>query len=254
MAAPPVNLRGKVACVTGGGTGLGRAIARALAEAGADLAIIGRRPEPLAETAKACEAYGVRARPAVCDITDSGRVDALFDQIQSELGGPHILINNAGISRQSPILELENENWDDTLATNLSAVFYCCRAAGRFMVPAREGKVINIGSSAGSRGRPNQVAYAATKAGISGFTKALAVEWAPYNIQVNCLAPGRFATEMTRARIGDKEANEWFLRTVPMNRNPEPEEIQGLALFLASDQSSFMTGQTIYLDGGSSAI
>lgn len=254
MTAPPVNLSGKVACVTGGGSGLGRAMALALAGAGADVVLAGRRPEPLAETAKACEALGVQALPAVCDITDSDRVDALFEQIHEELGGPHILINNAGISRQSPILEFENENWDDTLAINLSAVFYCCRAAGRFMVPAREGKIVNIGSSAGSRGRPNQVAYAATKAGITGFTKALAVEWAPHNIQVNCLAPGRFATEMTLSRIADKEANERFLRTVPLNRYPEPEEIQGLALFLASGQSSFMTGQTIHLDGGSSSL
>ncbi|MEE9276081.1 MAG: 3-oxoacyl-ACP reductase FabG [bacterium] len=254
MPAPAADLSGKTACVTGGGRGLGRAIALALAGAGADLALIGRSAEPLAETARDCEALGVRARPAVCDVTVRPQVDALFAQIHKELGGPHILVNNAGTSRQSPILDFTDENWQATLDLNLSAVFYCCRAAGRYMVPAREGKVINIGSSAGSRGRPNQVAYAATKAGIMGFTKALAVEWAPHNIQVNCLAPGRFNTEMTRSRIEDEEANERFLRMTPMGRVPEIGEIGGLILFLAGPGSGFMTGQAVHLDGGSSAL
>lgn len=254
MAASGVDLSGKTAIVTGGGQGLGRAMAAALAGAGAGVVLVGRNPETLAASAKECEALGAQARPAVCDVTDRPRVEALVDQVAKELGGPHILINNAAVSLPSPIGEMSDEIWLDTLGTNLTGAFYFCRAAGRHMISAGGGKVINIGSSAGSRGRPNQVAYAASKAGVMGFTKALAVEWAPHNIQVNCLAPGRFLTPMAKERIEDKEQSERFLRMVPQKRYGEPSEIQGLALYLSGPQSDFMTGQIIHLDGGSSAL
>lgn len=254
MPSPGVDLSGKTACVTGAGGGLGRAMAEALAGAGADIVLAGRNPETLSDAAAACESAGVKARPAVCDVTDRPRVDALFEQIHKELGGPHILINSAGVSLPSPIGEMTDEKWYLSIGTNLTAVFYLCRAAGRYMVPAGGGKVINIGSSAGSRGRPNQVAYAASKAGLAGFTKALAVEWAPHNIQVNCLSPGRFVTPLTESRIADAEQSENFLRMVPQKRYGDPEEIKGLALYLASAQSDFMTGQNLHLDGGSAAL
>jgi 2-deoxy-D-gluconate 3-dehydrogenase len=249
-----VDLSGKIAIVTGGGQGLGRAMAAALAGAGAGVVVVGRNPEKLAEAAKECEALGAEARPAVCDVTDRPRVEGLIVQVAKELGGPHILINNAAVSLPSPIGEMSDELWLNTLGMNISGAFYFCRAAGRHMIPGGGGKVINIGSSAGSRGRPNQVAYAASKAGVIGFTKALAVEWAPHNIQVNCLAPGRFRTPLTEDRIADEEQSEKFLRMVPQQRYGEPSEIQGLALYLSGPQSDFMTGQLIHLDGGSSAL
>ncbi len=254
MTSPGVNLSGKTACITGGGQGLGAMMATALAEAGADLVLIGRRPGPMAETAKECEKFGVQVRPAVCDVTDSERVNALFEQVNKELGGPHILINNAGVSLPSPILDMTNEIWHQTIDLNLSGMFYCCRAAVRFMLEAGEGKIVNLGSGAGSRGRPNQVAYAASKAGVRGFTEALAVELAEKNIQVNSIAPGRFPTPMTVDRIEDTAQSEEFLRLVPMKRYGELEEIRPLVVYLCGPQSDYMTGQTIYLDGGSSAL
>lgn len=254
MTSPGVNLSGKTACITGGGQGLGAMMATALAEAGADLVLIGRRPGPMAETAKECEKFGVQVRPAVCDVTDSERVNALFEQVNKELGGPHILINNAGVSLPSPILEMTNEIWHQTIDLNLSGMFYCCRAAVRFMLEAGEGKIVNLGSGAGSRGRPNQVAYAASKAGVRGFTEALAVELAEKNIQVNSIAPGRFPTPMTVDRIEDTAQSEEFLRLVPMKRYGELEEIRPLVVYLCGPQSDYMTGQSIYLDGGSSAL
>lgn len=254
MASPGVDLSGKTACVTGGGQGLGAAITLALAEAGADVALVGRRPEPMAEIAGKCEKSGVRARPAVCDVTDSSRVNALFAQINKELGGPHILVNSAGALLSGPILDTTDEMWRGALDVNLSGTFYCCRAAVRFMLEAGEGKIINLGSSAGSRGRPNQTAYAAAKSGVAGFTKALAAELAEKNIQVNCIAPGRFHTPMTAGRIADPEQSEAFLRFVPANRYGEPEEIRALAVYLAGPRSGYMTGQIIHLDGGASAL
>ncbi len=254
MTSPGVDLSGKTACITGGGQGLGASMAIALAEAGADIVLIGRRPEPIAETAKECGKSGVRVRPAVCDVTDSARLNALFGQVNRELGGPHILINSAGVSLPSPILEMTNETWHRTIDLNLSGMFYCCRAAVRYMLEAGEGKIINLGSGAGSRGRPNQVAYAASKSGVRGFTEALAVELAEKNIQVNSIAPGRFPTPMTSDRIADPAQSEEFLRYVPMKRYGEIEEIRPLVVYLCSPQSDYMTGQTIYLDGGGSAL
>ncbi len=254
MPVESTGLSGKTACVTGAGQGLGRAMAEALAEAGADVVLVDLNAETLAEAAASCESSGSKARPAVCDVTDRPRVDTLFEQINKELGGPHILINAAGVSLSSPIGETADESWYITLGTNLTAVFYLCRAAGRYMVPAGAGKIINISSSSGSRGRPNQAAYAASKAGVIGFTKSLAVEWAPHNIQVNAIAPGRFVTPMTQARIDDREQNERVLQTIPQRRNAEPREIKGLARYLAGPESDFMTGQIIHLDGGSSAL
>ncbi|MFP6888540.1 MAG: SDR family NAD(P)-dependent oxidoreductase [Nitrospinota bacterium] len=232
MPSPGVDLSGKTAIVTGSGQGLGRAMATALAGAGANIVLVGRTPETLADAARECEALAAGALPAVCDVTERDRVDALVDQVRKELGGPHILINNAGISRPSPIGEMSDELWHTTLETNLSAAFYFCRAAGRYMLPAGEGKVVNVGSSAGSRGRPNQAAYAASKAGIDGLTKALAVEWAPSGIQVNCIAPGRFRTPLAAERIDDPEESERSLRMVPMKRYAAPGEIGELVLFL----------------------
>ena len=254
MPEKSADLTGKTACVTGAGQGLGRAMAEALAEAGADVVLVDRNAETVAQAAAACETSGVKARPAVCDVTDRPRVDALFEQINKEFGGPHILINAAGVSHPAPIGEMADESWYLTLGTNLTAVFYLCRAAGRYMVPASSGKVINISSSSGSRGRPNQVAYAASKAGVIGLTKSLAVEWAPHNIQVNAIAPGRFVTPMTQPRIDDREQNERILQTIPQRRNAEPREIKGLVRYLAGPESDFMTGQIIHLDGGSSAL
>ncbi len=254
MTSPGVDLSGKKACVTGGGQGLGASMALALAEAGADVVLIGRRPEPMVEVARECEKFGVQARPAVCDVTDSARVNALFAQVHKEIGGPHVLVNSAGASLPSPILETTDRIWRDTINLNLSGAFYCCRAAVRFMLEAGEGKIINLGSSAGSRGRPHQAAYAASKSGVAGLTKALAVELAERNIQVNCIAPGRFHTPMTAERIADPAQSEAFLRFVPMHRYGAPEEIRALTVYLASHQSDYMTGQTIYLDGGGSAL
>jgi len=250
-----VDLKRKVACITGaGGPGLGRSIAVAYGEAGADLALLDVNSATLAETAEVCGLLGVRILSQVCDVADSAQVRAAMGRVHAELGGPHILVNAAGISRPSPITEISDEAWHQAVEINLTGTFYCCREAGRYMLEAGSGKVINLSSSAGTRGRVNQVAYASSKTGVIGLTKALAVEWAQKGIQVNSIAPGRFVTPLTLPRMADPAASEAYLRSVPMHRYGDPVEIRALALYLASPDSDFMTGQVIHLDGGSSAV
>jgi NAD(P)-dependent dehydrogenase (short-subunit alcohol dehydrogenase family) len=229
-------------------------MAMALGEAGADLAIIDIDPDTLADTAEECGFLGVRVLSEVCDVSDSRQVREAFARIHAELGGPDILVNSAGTSRPCAITELTDEAWHRAVEVNLSGTFYCCREAGRYMLEAGAGKVINISSSAGTRGRVNQVAYASSKTGVIGLTKALGVEWAEKGIQVNSIAPGRFKTPLTAPRIADAAASEAYLRSVPMRRYGDVLEIRALALYLASPQSDFMTGQVIHLDGGSSAV
>jgi 2-deoxy-D-gluconate 3-dehydrogenase len=246
-------LAGRVAVVTGASRGLGRAMAVALAGAGADVAVGARAKTDLEETAHQVEALGVRALALVTDVAAYASVESLMTQTVATLGRLDIVVNNAGIARVAPLAEASLDDWRTILDVNLSGVFHGCRAAAPHLIRQRAGKVINLASVLAAAGLPGYTMYAATKGGVISFTRALAVEWARHNIQVNAIAPGWFVTEMNEAAFADPRIHERLTRDIPARRTGRLEEIGPLAVYLASPASDFMTGQTLFLDGGHSA-
>lgn len=244
---------GRVAIVTGASRGLGRAMALALAEAGADVAVAARSKPELEETAHAIESLGRQALAVPTDVTSYSQVEALVERTAAALGGLHILVNNSGIAGVRPVAEMPPEEFRRTLEVNLVGVFNGCRAAAARLIAQKSGKVINLASVLGQVGLPGYAAYAASKGGVMAFTRALAAEWARHNIQVNALAPGWFVTDMNAEAFADPGIRERLLRDVPMRRTGRLEEIGPLLVYLASRASDFMTGQTVFLDGGHSA-
>jgi NAD(P)-dependent dehydrogenase (short-subunit alcohol dehydrogenase family) len=246
-------LTGKVAVVTGASRGLGRAMAVALAEAGADVAVAARARPELEETAHLVEACGARALALTTDVASYASVEALMAQTVETLGRLDVVINNAGIARVAPLAEASLDDWQAIVDVNLSGVFHGCRAAAPYLIRQRAGKVINLASVLAAAGLPGYTMYAATKGGIISFTRALGVEWARHNIQVNAIAPGWFVTEMNEAAFADPKIHERLTRDIPARRTGRLEEIGPLAVYLASSGSDFMTGQTLFLDGGHTA-
>jgi 2-deoxy-D-gluconate 3-dehydrogenase len=242
-----------VAVVTGASRGLGRALALALAEAGARVALAGRSKPDLEETARRIEAAGGGALVVPTDVTRYAEVEALMDRAARELGGLDIVVNNAGIAGVKPLAEATAEDWRAIVDVNLTGVFNGCRAAAPHLIARGAGKVVNLASVLGAVGLPGYALYGATKGGVIALTRTLGVEWARHNVQVNAIAPGWFVTDMNAAAFGDPRINERLTRDIPMRRTGRPEEIGPLAVFLASAGSDFMTGQTIFLDGGQSA-
>jgi NAD(P)-dependent dehydrogenase (short-subunit alcohol dehydrogenase family) len=247
------SLSGRVAIVTGASRGLGRAMALALASAGADVALAARSTVDLEETAHRIEAIGQRALVVPTDVSVYAQVDTLVHRAVAALGGLHIVVNNSGIARVTPLAEMTPEEFDETVRVNLVGVFNGCRAAAAHLIAQKSGKIINIASVLGQVGLPGYTAYAASKGGVMGLTRALAVEWARHNIQVNALAPGWFVTDMNAPAFADPKIRERLLRDVPARRTGRPEEIGPLLVYLASSGSDFMTGQTVFLDGGQQA-
>lgn len=243
-----VNLSGKVALVTGAGRGIGKAIARALVAAGATVAV--NDIDQVGALGTAAE-LGAAARPYPADVSDAEAVQRLIERVAAELGGLHILVNNAGIEPKAPILELSLEDWRRTLEVNLSAAFYTSRIAGRLMRAAGGGVIVNIASIAGHNiPLPNRAAYVASKAGLIGFTKECAREFAAYGIRVNAVCPGVIETEMTaESRRNPAQVQKW-LADIPQGRLGQPEDVTGLVLFLCSDAAAYLTGQAINVDGG----
>jgi NAD(P)-dependent dehydrogenase (short-subunit alcohol dehydrogenase family) len=248
MISEQLSLMGKTALVTGSGRGLGRAMALAMAEAGADLVITARTLGELESVGKEVEQRGRRAFITLCDVTKTDDVERMVAKAINAFGKVDILVNNAGGGRPRPVLEMTDEEWHWGIDLNLTSTFICSRTVGRHMAARQCGKVINIASGWGYRGRRNSTAYCASKAAVINFTRALAVEWSQYNIQVNCIAPGYFPL---KAPKDDTEARE---RAVRISRIPlgggEAEDMGPLAVFLASDGANYLTGQTILLDGG----
>lgn len=228
-------------------------MAVALAAAGAHVALAARSKPDLEETAQQVERHGVRALVATTDVSRYDEVEALVARTVDTLGGLDVLVNNSGIARTKPLAEATPEDWRAIVDVNLTGVFNGCRAAAPHLIARRRGKVINLASVLGAVGLPGYALYAATKGGVIALTRTLGVEWARHNVQVNAIAPGWFVTDMNEAAFADPRINERLTRDIPMRRTGRLEEIGPLAVFLASAASDFMTGQTIFLDGGHSA-
>ncbi len=244
------DLRGKVALVTGASRGLGRAMAKGLARAGADLVLCARNQADLATVAQEIMAMGRRAVSVYLDVLDAKSVEKMLERSLQEMGSIDILVNNAGINIRKSVVELAEEEWDKVLDTNLKGYFLVGRAVGRHMMDRGGGKVINVASILGAVGLPNQVAYASSKGGVIQMTKVMALEWAPYHINVNAIAPTYFETPLVAALKNDPERYRFIVERTPMGRWGQPEELEGIVVFLASKASDFITGQTIFVDGG----
>ena len=247
-------LSGKVAVVTGASRGLGRAIAVALAEAGADVAVAARAQAELEETAHQASRHGVRAVALTTDVAAYAGVERLMSQTVGALGRLDILVNNAGIATVAPLAEATLADWQAIVNVNLSGVFYGCRAAAPYLIRQQAGKVINLASVLAAVALPGYTMYAATKGAVIALTRTLAAEWARHNIQVNAIAPGWFVTDMNEAAFADPKIHARLTRDVPARRTGRLEEIGPLAVYLASGVSDFMTGQTIFLDGGQTVV
>src|SRR3989440_8612108 len=249
------DLSGKTAIVTGGGSGIGRQMAGALAELGANVVVCARKVERCEQAAAELAELGVRALGLRCAVRDPAEVQAVVDRTVGELGGLDVLVNNAGTSWGAPAVETPLEGWQKVVDVNLTGVFLCSQAAGRVMIERGGGSIVNIASVAGLRGSPpgkmDAVAYNASKGGVIAFTRDLAHKWAPHGIRVNAIAPGWFPTEMSKVLL-DRFGEE-FVQRVPLGRFGGADDLKGAIAFLASPASSFVTGHTLVVDGGQSA-
>ena len=245
------RLDGKVALVTGGARGLGRTMATALAQAGADLAITGRTMNTCEEAAQAIgQGWGRRCRAFQGDVTIAADVERVVNEVEQEFGRVDILINNAGNNIRGTVDQLSEADWDSVLDTNLKGPFLVSRLVGPRMVRRGWGRIINLGSILSVIALPGRAPYASAKAGVLNLTRVLALEWAGSGVTVNCICPGPFATEMNRQLLDDPVKYQEFIKLIPMGRWGELEELAGAAVFLASDASSFITGSPLFIDGG----
>ena len=250
MGIPSLSLEDKTAIVTGGGTGIGRSIALEFAKAGADVVVSSRKLANLEKVAEEIKALGKRSLAVQTDITRKTDVDNMVQRVMDEFGRIDILVNNAGIYLKAPLLELQEDDWDRIIDTDLKGYYLCCQAVGRRMVDRKRGNIINIASDAAMKAYPNVGAYCIAKIGVVMLTKVLALELASYNIRVNAIAPGFIRTKMSEPMWSDPEALKQWEAKIPLWRIAELGEIIGPALFLASDASSYITGYTILMDGG----
>jgi len=246
------RLDGRVALVTGAYRGLGFAIARGLAEAGATVVLNGRKPEELKKAAAALTAEGHQADIEAFDVVERDAVHAGVNAVIARHGAVDILINNAGIQRRGPVETFPAEDWDAIIATNLTAPFVVSQAVLPGMIARKKGKIVHIASLMSELARPSVVPYTAAKGGVRQLTRGMAVELAPHNIQVNAIAPGYFSTEMNRALIDNVDFNAWVCKRTPAGRWGDPHELAGLAVFLSSPAANYMTGQLVVMDGGMS--
>jgi len=249
------SLAGKVAVVTGSSRGIGRAIAEGMAGAGAAVTVNGRNPETTQAVAGAIAAAGGKSLAVPADVGKVADIERLIKSTVATFGRLDILVNSAGISpHYKPAETMTEAEWEEVIAVNLKGVFLCCQAAGRVMIPQKSGRIINISSIGGQVALPRLIAYCAAKGGIDQLTRVLAVEWAPHHILVNAISPGYIDTDLTKGLRQNPARRDALLRQVPLGRLGKPDEIAGAAIYLASDAASYVTGQTLDVDGGWLAV
>lgn len=244
------NLKGKTALITGGARGIGSMIAMALAEAGADIAISSRTEEELQETANKIESFSSKCLYQACDIRDYGSLRKFVDRVAEQQNGIDILVNAAGLNVRKAFLDLTIEDWDLVLDVNLKSMFVVSQMVIPYMQKKQAGKIINIASLSSEVGFNGFAAYCASKGGVRQLTKAMAVEFAMDGIQVNAIGPGYFKTKMTGPAFEDENKVKWMIDRTPMGRVGDEHDLGGAGVFLASSASDYMTGQTLYIDGG----
>jgi gluconate 5-dehydrogenase len=244
------DLTGRVALVTGASRGLGQTFARALARAGADLVITSRTRESLAEFQKEIESLGRRAVSLALDVRDVESIRRMAADAIDACGKIDILVNNAGCNIRKPALDVTPEDWDTVLDTNLRGMFFASQAIGRHMVAAEYGRIINIGSVTTVFGYAGMAAYCASRGGVKQLTMSLADDWGPFGVTVNCLAPGWFKTAQNAALYEDQDWVAYLTERIPVKRPGRPDDLEGAVVFLASEASRYITGQTLLVDGG----
>ncbi len=250
MGHPLLDLANKTAVVIGGTSGIGLALTRGLAQAGADVVPTGRRTEHVRNAAAEVIALGRRSLIQTCDVTDNASLERLLESACKEFGSVQILVNCAGRTKKMPTLEFPEADWDAILETNLKGTLRACRVFGRHMIEKRYGRIINIGSLSSLVGLYEVAAYGASKAAVASLTKSLAIEWAASGVCVNALVPGVLRTDMNAALLDGTERGREFLLRTPMKRFGKVDELAGAAVFLASDAASFVTGHLLVVDGG----
>jgi NAD(P)-dependent dehydrogenase (short-subunit alcohol dehydrogenase family) len=247
------NLDGIVSIVTGAGRGLGKSIALALANAGSNVVVVSRTQEEIEQTAHEVSEFGRRTISVAADVSSSDDVTKMHERTLAEFGKIDVLFNNAGIAKRKRLIHESEEEWDRMMAVNLKGLFLCCRAVLPTMIARNRGKIINTSSTSGVLGEVGHVSYCVSKAGVLMFTRALALEVCRHNITVNGIAPGWFKTPMTSPIHENEEHYSEIIGRIPMGRMADPKEIGPLAVFLASSASDFMTGETVFYDGGETA-
>jgi len=244
------DLTGKVAIVTGAGRGMGYHFALALAKYGADLAICSRTVSELEKTRDEIEKLGRRVLIQRMDVSKVQEISQTVEEVVKAFGRIDILVNNAGVSIPQPAVEVTEEAWDKIIDINLKGVFFCAQAVGKVMIKQRRGKIINISSDAGVVGLPQRGAYCSSKAGVNLLTKVLSIEWGPYNINVNAIAPTFIQTPFTKPMFEKPGFREYVLGNIPLGRIGQPEDVTGAVIYLASEASNLVTGHVLLVDGG----
>jgi gluconate 5-dehydrogenase len=253
LSAGIFSLKGRVALVTGSTSGIGLALARGLAGAGATVVLNSHVADELSRTRELLSAEDLDVREALFDVTVAGAATREIARIEKDAGPIDVLVNNAGIQRRTPLEDFAQQDWDDLMRVNIDGVFYVARAVAKHMIPRRRGSIINICSINSELARPAIAPYTATKGAVKMLTKGMAVDWGRYGIRVNGIGPGYFETPLTRHLVADEAFTGWVKGRVPLGRWGQVEDLVGAAVFLASDAASFVTGHVLYVDGGVTA-